>query len=132
MSTGNGDRCVIVAHDLSEKLGPGQHWNAFFHSTGIFRIIRMDSSCVNHKLNIVCNIRSTLSVENACALLGQGIGKRALLGIRTGNLKILAKKDFSQATHADSTNTDKVNVKRFMEVYLIHNNLLIKSNDLLK
>ena len=25
--TGNGDRCIVVAHDLSEQLGTGQHRN---------------------------------------------------------------------------------------------------------
>ena len=56
---------------------------------------------------------------------GKGIRKRAFFGIRAGNLEILAEKDLSKSAHADSANTDKMDMKRFMEVYLIHVNLLM-------
>ena len=86
----------------------------------------MDGCSVNHKLYIVCNIGSALSVKNTCTLLRKRIRKGALLGIRTGYLELLTQKDLSKSAHADSANTDKVNMKRFMKVYLIHINLLIK------
>ena len=30
MGSGNCDWGIVVAHDLTKKLGSGQHWNAFF------------------------------------------------------------------------------------------------------
>ena len=85
----------------------------------------MDGCSVNHKLYIVCNIGSALSVKNTCTLLRKRIRKGALLGIRTGYLELLTQKDLSKSAHADSANTDKMDMKRFMEVYLIHVNLLM-------
>ena len=125
MGSGNCDWGIVVAHDLTKKLGSGQHWNAFFHCTGIFRVIRMNGCSVNYKFYIVCNIGSALSVKDACTFPGKGIRKRAFFGIRAGNLEVLAEKNLSKSAHADSANTDKMDMKRFMEVYLIHVNLLM-------
>ena len=121
----NCDWGIVVAHDLTKKLGSGQHWNAFFHCTGIFRVIRMNGCSVNYKFYIVCNIGSGAVRKDACTFPGKGIRKRAFFGIRAGNLEVLAEKDLSKSAHADSANTDKMDMKRFMEVYLIHVNLLM-------
>ena len=85
----------------------------------------MNGCSVNYKFYIVCNIGSALSVKDACTFPGKGIRKRAFFGIRAGNLEILAEKDLSKSAHADSANTDKMDMKRFIEVYLIHVNLLM-------
>ena len=80
----------------------------------------MNSRRVNDQLHIICDVRGTLSVENAGTFLRKGIGKRTLLGIRTGNNEILFQKDFCKSAHTDSANADKMNMKGFMKVYLIH------------
>ena len=77
MSSGNGDRCVVVAHDLSEKFGAGQHRNTFFHGAGIFRVIRMDSSGVDNNLYFICDVGSTLAVINFGTFFLKGLGERA-------------------------------------------------------
>ncbi len=40
-------------------------------------------------------------------------------------VEIFFKKDLSKSAHADAADTDEMDMKRFMKVYLIHNNLLI-------
>ena len=49
--TGDGDRCIVVAHDLSEQLGTGQHRNTGSFCSGKFRIVRVDRCGVNDKVD---------------------------------------------------------------------------------
>ena len=85
----------------------------------------MDRCCIYHNLYIILDVGGTLSVKDTCSLLGKGIGKRAFFGIRAGNNEIFLKQDLSQSTHTDTANPDKVDMKRFVEVYLIHNKNLL-------
>ena len=80
----------------------------------------MNGCSVNYKFYIVCNIGSALSVKDACTFPGKGIRKRAFFGIRAGNLEILAEKDLSKSAHADSADSDKVNVYWFLKINFIH------------
>ena len=37
VGSGNCDRCIVVPHDLSQKLCAGEHWKPFFFRTGKFQ-----------------------------------------------------------------------------------------------
>ena len=125
MGTGNRNRCVVVAHDLSKKLCTCEHWKTFLSGAGEFRVVRMDGCCVYNNIYIILDIGSALSIVNHCTALLQCAGKRAGFCIGAGDPEILFKKNLCKAAHADAADSDKMNVKRFMKVYLIHNNLLI-------
>ena len=126
MCSGNCDGSIIVAHDLTKKLRSGQHRNAFFFCTCKFRVIRVNSCCIDNHLNRIGNIGGALTIVNFRTFAFQKTGQRAFFGIRTGNCKTFFKKNFSQSTHTDAADTNEMDGERFMKVYLIHNkNLLI-------
>ena len=85
--TGNGDRCIVVAHDLSEQLGTGQHRNTGSFCSGKFRIVRMDGCGINNKVGSRKNVFCLLTVENLCAKRSQVAGQVTFFCIGTGNCK---------------------------------------------
>ena len=125
VGTGNGDRCIVVTHDLAEKFRTCEHWEPFFFCTGKFRVVRMDRCCVDNHIDIIFDIGCTLSVVDDGTTFLECTCKRTGFGIGTGDTEVFLKKDLGKAAHADAADTDKMNMKRFMKVYLIHNNLLI-------
>ena len=88
VGTGNSNRSIIVAHDLSEQLGTCQHRNAGSFGGGKFRVVRVDCCGVNDKINARNHIFGFLTVENLCAKRSQVTGQIALLCIRAGNGKV--------------------------------------------
>ena len=120
MCTGNSDRCVVIAHDLSEELGPGEHRDAFGCRTGEFRVVRMDSCRIDNDLDRFFNIRSPLTIENLGSALFKRSGKRAFLSIGTGHCEVFLQQDFRKTAHADAADTDKMDMQWFVKVYLIH------------
>ena len=132
MSSGYSDRGIVVAHDLSEKLCPGEHWDSFFLCTGKFRVVRMDCCCIDNDINRILNVGSTLSIVESCTLAFKKGGQRAFFRVGTGDGKALLQENFGQSAHADSANTNKMDGDWFVKVYLIHNkNLLIFAEELL-
>ena len=85
-SVGSGycDGYLVIFHDLSQQIGTGHHRNIFFFCAGIFRVIRMDRSSVNHQIDTVNNIGCALSVENLCTVRSQMIRQSTFFGIRAG------------------------------------------------
>ena len=120
MSSGNGNRSIIIPHDLPEKLCTCEHWKSFFLCTGKFRVVRMDSCGIYHNIYVIGNVCGTLSVIDGGSLFLQCLGKRTGFGIGTGNDKILAEKNLGQSAHADAADTDKMYMKWFVKIYLIH------------
>ena len=88
VGTGNGDRSIIVAHDLSEQLSTGQHRNAGSFGGGKFRVVRMNGCRIDNEIGSGKNIFGFLTVENLCAKRSQVTGQIALLCIRAGNSKV--------------------------------------------
>ena len=125
VGSGNCDRCIVVPHDLSQKLCTGEHWKPFFFRTGKFRVVRVDRCCIDNHIYIILDVGSALSVIDHSATFFQCVGQRAGFGIGTGNPEIFFQKDLGKAAHADASDPDEMNMERFMKVYLIHNNLLI-------
>ena len=120
MGTGNSDRSVVVTHDLSQELCSGKHWKSLLDSTCILRIVRMYCCCINNNLKVISDVGSTLAIENMCTFGFQHFGQRAFFGIRSGNSESFFQKNLGKSTHTDTANTDKMDIKRFMKVYLIH------------
>ena len=85
----------------------------------------MDCCCIDNDINRILNVGSTLSIVESCTLAFKKGGQRAFFRVGTGDGKALLQENFGQSAHADSANTDKMDMKRFMEVYLIHVNLLM-------
>ena len=119
------NRHVIIAHDLSQKLGSCEHGKIHLLSFSEFRIVRMDSSSVYNSLNGIGNIGGALSVVDFCAFFFQSSGKRAFFCVRAGDGKSLFKKNLSQSAHTDTADANKMNSHRFFEVYLIHSIILL-------
>ena len=88
VGTGNGDRCIVVAHDLSEQLGTGQHRNAGSFGSGKLRVVRVDRCSINDKVDARNDIFRLLAVENLCAKRSQVAGQVTFLCIGAGNRKI--------------------------------------------
>ena len=88
MGTGNGDRRIVVAHDLSKQFSTGQHRNTGSFGGGKFRVVRVDRGGVNDKVDARNDIFRLLAVENLCAKRSQVAGQVTFLCIGTGNRKI--------------------------------------------
>ena len=85
--TGNGDRCIVVAHDLSKQFSTGQHRNTGSFGGGKFRVVRVDRCGVNDKVDARNDIFRLLAVENLCAKRSQVAGQVTFFCIGTGNCK---------------------------------------------
>ena len=88
VGTGNGDRRIVVAHDLSKQFSTGQHRNAGSFGSGKFRVVRVDRCGVNDKVDARNDVFRLLAVENLCAKRSQVAGQVTFLCIGTGNRKI--------------------------------------------
>ena len=82
----------------------------------------MDRRCVNHGLNprLLFNIGGPLAVINPRPLLCQMSGKLRFMGVRAGYGKSGVQQDLCQPAHTDASDPNKVNVFRFVKIYLIH------------
>ena len=110
VGSGNGNGIVVVVHDLSKQFCTGEHWQSLGSGLCKFRIIRMDCGCVDNQINAGNDIFSTLSIKNLCTFGCEHAGKIGFFCIGPGNRKAFFQKNFSESAHADSANSDKVNM----------------------
>ena len=84
----------------------------------------MNSCCVYNSVDIVGNVLRPLPVDDLCAVDGELVGELGLMGIRAAYCESSLQQDLSQSTHADSADSDKVNMFWFIKIDLIHRSLL--------
>ena len=89
MGTGNGDGFLIVIHNLTKQLSTGKHRNALSLSLNEFRIVLVDSSCVDYKLDAGDDVFSLLAIEDFDALALKKICEFGFSGVRTGDSEAL-------------------------------------------
>ena len=124
MSSGYGDGFLIVFHELSEKLCSGEDRQVLRRCRRVLRVIRVNSCCVYNSVDIVGNVLRPLPVDDLCAVGGELVGELGLMGIRAAYCESSLQQDLSQSAHADSADSDKVNVFWFIKIDMIHRCLL--------
>ena len=124
MGTGYGDGFLIVFHELSEKLCSGKDRQILRRCRRVLRVIRVNSCCVYNSVDIVGNVLRPLPVDDLCAVDGELVGELGLMGIRAAYCESSLQQDLSQSAHADSADSDKVNMFWFIKIDLIHRSLL--------
>ena len=72
----------------------------------------MDGCGIYHQIDVVSDIFRTLADGDACSLCFQMAGKLAGFLIGTGDGEISGQKDLCQRAHADTADTDKMNMYR--------------------
>ena len=91
-------------------------WDAFFHRGDIFGIILMDRTGKYDAVDIISNIRGTLSIKYSNPLSFQSLGKGAFGTVGAGDTKTGIRKDLCETTHTDTANTDKMYMNRFFKI----------------
>ena len=124
MSSGYGDGFLIVFHELSEKLCSGEDRQVLRRCRRVLRVIRVNSCCVYNSVDIVGNVLRPLPVDDLCAVDGELVGELGFMGIGAAYCESSLQQDLSQSTHADSADSDKVNMFWFIKIDLIHRSLL--------
>ena len=67
MRTGNGDRCIVILHQLTEQFGTGQHRNLLGNRFDQFRVVAADRGSINDTVDTINNIGSFLPIKNVGA-----------------------------------------------------------------
>ena len=67
VGTGDGNRDVIIGHELSEQFGPAEHGKPFLHGSLIFFVVFMYGRRIYRHIYSVYYIRSFLSIEYSSA-----------------------------------------------------------------
>ena len=124
MGAGYGDGFLIVFHELSEKLCSGKDRQILRRCRRVLRVIRVDCRCIYNSVDIVSNVLRPLPVDDLCAVGGELIGELGFMGIGAAYCESSLQQDLSQSAHADSADSDKVNVFWFIKIDMIHRCLL--------
>ena len=82
----------------------------------------MDGGRVNHRLDprLLLNVAGPLSVIHSGPLGLQPVGQLRLMGIRSRHRKSLVQQNLRQTAHADASNSNKMHMRPFAKIYLIH------------
>ncbi len=120
VGAGDGDGHLIIGHDLPQEFGAGQHGDSIFHGTGVLRVIRVDSGCVDHQADAAAYVGGALSDLDAGPFFGEPFGQGALFCIGAGDCETVLQQDLGQSAHADPPDADEMHVYGMVKVYLIH------------
>ena len=80
-------RCIVIRHELSQKLCTAQHRKALVYRLLVFLVIIMDGSRVYNNVNSGNNIRSFLSIEDGGSQFLKAVCQRRLFVVGAGDAK---------------------------------------------
>ena len=126
MSSRHGDSLPVISHHLPQKDGSGKHWKPRLPRSRKLRIVGMDSCRVHHGVNLLScllclsDVFCPLSDIDHGPSASQMLRELALFGVRACDGKSLIHQNLRQATHADASDSHKINVLRFIKINLIH------------
>ena len=69
------DRLLIVPHDLTEELGPGQHREILLLCGSELRVIRVNRRRIDDDVDVICDVLCHLRIVDHRALRCQLVGQ---------------------------------------------------------
>jgi hypothetical protein len=81
MGTGNGDAVIVLFHEGTQSLGPGDRRDPQFSGPGDLRIIIADSYCVYDQVNVLHVLR-TVTQKDLRTIIHQLFGEGVILTVR--------------------------------------------------
>ncbi len=108
MGAADGDGSLIVSHDLSQELCPGQAGNMLLMGGNVFRIIWMNGTGEDDAVNIIRYIVFSMAIEYGNTLHFQVSRQFTLCAVRAGYPETGICQDLGQSAHADAAYAHKV------------------------
>ena len=118
--TADSDGKMVILHQLAQQLRPAQGRDPFFMHGYILRIVGVNGSCKDCKINVVGDVFGALADKYLDTRVLQLLCGCGFTSVRTGYCKTLTDQNLCQAAHGYSADSDKKDVDRFLEIYLIH------------
>ena len=117
----NADCIWVVLHDLTYHLSSLHHRNAEFFGTDKFRIVRVNSRCIDNQVNVISDIFCFLSVYNIYTCAFEMLCDFAFFYIWTTDIEIIFMEQLSKTAHTDSADAYEKYFAWIIKIYLVHN-----------